>query len=190
MALGPRGAAGLCSASRAKRHSGSGPSAQTLGAGAGGVLSSQRLHRPRGLPMPFRRRCCLRSPRVRRHAQAAAVVLRGSCIHRGWRGPEFRPALTSGASALALQPAGPLQAPLCFAVSSITFGVCAGRSCHPPSGLRRSRLVSHVPSLTATPNPSLVGTATGKALGPRGALVYRPPRGPSAFPASAPQLKR
>ena len=31
MALGPRGAAGLCSASRAKRHAGSGPSAQTLG---------------------------------------------------------------------------------------------------------------------------------------------------------------
>jgi hypothetical protein len=31
MALGPRGAAGLCSASRAKRHPGSGPSAQTLG---------------------------------------------------------------------------------------------------------------------------------------------------------------
>src|SRR5690606_13802700 len=30
MALGPRSAAGLCSASRAKRHSGSGPSAQTL----------------------------------------------------------------------------------------------------------------------------------------------------------------
>ena len=31
MALGPRSAAGLCCASRAKRHSGSGPSAQTLG---------------------------------------------------------------------------------------------------------------------------------------------------------------
>ena len=31
MALGPRGAAGLCSASRAKCHSGSGPSGQTLG---------------------------------------------------------------------------------------------------------------------------------------------------------------
>jgi hypothetical protein len=31
LALGPRGAAGLCSASRAKHHSGSGPSAQTLG---------------------------------------------------------------------------------------------------------------------------------------------------------------
>jgi hypothetical protein len=31
MALGPQGAAGLCSTSRAKRHSGSGPSAQTLG---------------------------------------------------------------------------------------------------------------------------------------------------------------
>jgi hypothetical protein len=31
MALGPRGAVGLCSASRAKRHTGVGPSAQTLG---------------------------------------------------------------------------------------------------------------------------------------------------------------
>ncbi len=40
------------------------------------------------------------------------------------------------------------------------------------------------------PNPSLVGTATGKALGPRGRRSYHRPRGPSAFPASAPQLKR
>ena len=41
-----------------------------------------------------------------------------------------------------------------------------------------------------TPNPSLVGTATGKALGPRAVVVHHPSRGPSAFPASAPQLKR
>ncbi len=40
------------------------------------------------------------------------------------------------------------------------------------------------------PNPSLVGTATGKALGPRGRRSYHRPRGPSAFPSSAPQLKR
>ncbi len=40
------------------------------------------------------------------------------------------------------------------------------------------------------PNPSLVGTATGKALGPRGAHCHHSPRGPSTFPASAPQLKR
>ena len=43
---------------------------------------------------------------------------------------------------------------------------------------------------TLLPNPSLVGTATGKALGPRGRRSYHRPRGPSAFPASAPQLKR
>ena len=40
------------------------------------------------------------------------------------------------------------------------------------------------------PNPSLVGTATGKALGPRTDQCHHPSRGPSAFPASAPQLKR
>ena len=42
----------------------------------------------------------------------------------------------------------------------------------------------------ALPNPSLVGTATGKALGPRTGQCHHPSRGPSAFPASAPQLKR
>ena len=40
MALGPRGAAGLCSASWAKRHPGSGPSAQTLG----GTKVSAEIH--------------------------------------------------------------------------------------------------------------------------------------------------
>ena len=40
------------------------------------------------------------------------------------------------------------------------------------------------------PNPSLERTATGVALGPRGASGHHPPRGPSATPASAAQLKR
>jgi hypothetical protein len=40
------------------------------------------------------------------------------------------------------------------------------------------------------PNPSLEWTATGLALGPRSFSGYRPPRGPSAKPASAAQLKR
>ena len=40
------------------------------------------------------------------------------------------------------------------------------------------------------PNPSLERTSTGKALGPRGSQVYAPPRGPSASPAAAAQLKR
>ena len=41
-----------------------------------------------------------------------------------------------------------------------------------------------------TPNPSLEWTATGKPLGPRASQCHHPSRGPSAFPASAPQLKR
>jgi hypothetical protein len=40
------------------------------------------------------------------------------------------------------------------------------------------------------PNWSLEGTRTGMALGPRGARCHHPPRGPSATPALAPQLKR
>jgi hypothetical protein len=40
------------------------------------------------------------------------------------------------------------------------------------------------------PNPSLERTSTGKALGPRGAQVYPAPRGPSASPVPAAQLKR
>jgi hypothetical protein len=45
-------------------------------------------------------------------------------------------------------------------------------------------------SRAATPNPSLERTATGKALGPRVGVVHHPSRGPSAFLASAAQLKR
>jgi hypothetical protein len=40
------------------------------------------------------------------------------------------------------------------------------------------------------PNPSLERTRTGMALGPRGVVVHHPPRGPSATPALAAQLKR
>jgi hypothetical protein len=40
------------------------------------------------------------------------------------------------------------------------------------------------------PNPSLEWTRTGMALGPRGYSGHHSPRGPSATPARAPQLKR
>lgn len=40
------------------------------------------------------------------------------------------------------------------------------------------------------PNPSLEWTCTGMAVGPRGVVVHHPPRGPTATPAPAPQLKR
>jgi hypothetical protein len=46
------------------------------------------------------------------------------------------------------------------------------------------------PFTVAPPNPSLEWTRSGKALGPRGVVGHHPPRGPSAFPARAPQLKR
>jgi hypothetical protein len=40
------------------------------------------------------------------------------------------------------------------------------------------------------PNWSLERTSTGKALGPRRAKAYDAPRGPSALPLPAAQLKR
>jgi hypothetical protein len=40
------------------------------------------------------------------------------------------------------------------------------------------------------PNPSLEWTRTGIALGPPGAHCHHSPRGPSAIPVLAPQLKR
>ena len=43
---------------------------------------------------------------------------------------------------------------------------------------------------TVRPNPSLEPTRSGVALGPRGFFTHHPPRGPSATPALAAQLKR
>jgi hypothetical protein len=57
LALGPRGAAGLCSASRAKHQSGSGPSAQTLGRcghSAGCALATAHTASTSMLPAPVR----------------------------------------------------------------------------------------------------------------------------------------
>jgi len=51
-------------------------------------------------------------------------------------------------------------------------------------------LAAHLGNLQVGPNPSLEGTATGKALGPPAGVAHNPAVGPSALPASAPQLKR
>jgi len=40
------------------------------------------------------------------------------------------------------------------------------------------------------PNPSLERTSTGKALGPRNAVVYAASRDPSTLPVVSAQLKR
>ena len=75
-----------------------------------------------------------------------------------------------------------------------TFGAGGGRSSHRSFSARGSSHRSPGSNLGfhqgLLPNPSLVGTATGKALGPRTGQCQHPLRGPSAFPASAPQLKR
>ena len=44
--------------------------------------------------------------------------------------------------------------------------------------------------LPVRPNPSLEPTRAGRTLGPRGRGSYHRPRGPSAIPALAAQLKR
>ena len=56
-----------------------------------------------------------------------------------------------------------------------------------PSAWRHSPRAT---SNTVLPNPSLEPTRSGVALGPRGSCSYHPPRGPSATPALAAQLKR
>jgi hypothetical protein len=51
-------------------------------------------------------------------------------------------------------------------------------------------LLPEPPAHKQPPNPSLERTHTGMALGPRGVSGHHPPRGPSATPARAAQLKR
>ncbi len=75
----------------------------------------------------------------------------------------------------------PRQAPGFLAPSHCTS---AGPSRENPSPSSRSS------AWRARPNPSLEATATGLALGPRTGQCHHPSRGPSANPASAPQLKR
>ena len=69
-----------------------------------------------------------------------------------------------------------------------------GRACKwsPASvGRKSNSSLSHrIPVTKATPNQSLEGTSTGKALGPRTGQYHHPSRGPSALPAAAAQLKR
>ena len=101
------------------------------------------------------------------------LVLTGAALNSGSLGGRSR----AGASA-----------------SNGKFSTGGGRSMHRSFSARCSshRLLGSSPGShqRLLPNPSLVGTATGKALGPRTGQCHHPSRGPSAFPASAPQLKR
>ena len=68
---------------------------------------------------------------------------------------------------------------------------CPKRSWSSRAGWSRRHNPPRVHSIgrKARPNPSLEATVTGKALGPRARGSYHRSRGPSAFPAPAPQLK-
>ena len=169
--------------------SGARPSAQTLGAGAGGVLSksasspSSRLaHTVSASLLPSFTACASGMLKL------LLLCFAAHAIHRGWRGPEFRP-LTSGASApLCSRPGAPGSAVL--RGFNITFGVCAAGAHAIRPQVYAARGWTHVPSLTATPNPSLVGTATGKHFAREGALVLSSASRTKRSSASAPQLKR
>ncbi len=89
---------------------------------------------------------------------------------------------------------GQLLAALALQRAAVSMVFVGRQLLHQGFSCRRSSFPCHAAALPGTktllPNPSLVGTATGKALGPRGRRSYHRPRGPSAFPAPAPQLKR
>lgn len=107
------------------------------------------------------------------------ALRRCACRHRVWRGPEVRPAphlwrfcprRAAGRAAPGLRRAARYCA---------TAGACAGPSRHPPYALPRSLSVSALPLLTASPNPSLERTATGKPAWPRGSCCLSSASRPS-----------
>ncbi len=77
------------------------------------------------------------------------------------------------------------QAPERGSCQATAAGACTKNF---PSSSHSGKLATDAKVLmcrTPLPNPSLERTSTGKALGPRGGVVHHPPRGPSAYPASA-----
>jgi len=113
------------------------------------------------------------------------------CSPRRWRiSPRLRPVLAALHATPGRRACSGRGAPACNG----RFGAGGGRSSHRSFSGRCSShcLLGSTPGShrRLLPNPSLVGTATGKALGPRTGQCHHPSRGPSAFPASAPQLKR
>ncbi len=171
MALGPRSATGLCCASRAKRHPGSGPlssNVRPLGHSAGHALAAAAhgSHAGNGArlePLAFPRR-----PPV---SQWAARPLHGPFgafgQHRCCRGSAVqldsrrRPRLSAPASCW-------LQSPV--PRSATPWGVGALR-------VRRELYLVH---LAGGLTGRWSGTSTGMALGPRSARCHHPLRGRQA----------
>ena len=131
------------------------------------------------------------SLRVHRAQQRLHSASRWRPLQRRLFSPRLQLALTG--SALNSRSSGSCSS-AGVSASSGKFSAGGGRSPHRSFSGRCSshRLLGSRPGSRQRllPNPSLVGTATGKALGPRTGQCHHPSRGPSAFPASAPQLKR
>jgi hypothetical protein len=190
MAPGPRGALGLCCASRPRRHPGSGPLSSNVRRRRWHAALSSALRRLRGLPMPALAAPRLRSPSVRRHRQAAPVVPRGEFTPRlgraqplfaGCTGPSVCRRSAAGRAAPAATecrafPSPPLARAPGVHATRLMLGQAHGQfrlcRCSPPRLTGRSRR-----------------TSAGMAPGPRAAhglcCISRPRRHPGSGPLSS-----
>jgi hypothetical protein len=185
----------LSSASRPKRQAGVRRSAQTLG----------RMETPAFCKSPFSH--LQAPPNARTRVSQVSVVNQSQA--RAFS--SARPALLSHRMPPAL-PGICVRESVCCSGQSVCGAAWRRRNTMPAVSARWSRAASPAESVRVQrlcslvlalcqpsarahraklrPNPSLEWTCTGMALGPRGYSGHHPPRGPSATPAPAPQLKR
>ena len=189
------------SVARAKRLAGVSRSAQTLGIEwhVSRFAIASRGHWPRR--HGFELQCCPHAPARTVHFVLALrnllehtdettsqSYLLGICARAPSLSVQLRP---SHANSLPSHRASPAPLPQALGEDS---GRPLPQAPEPkpqqPARPGNSRATPITPGQVALPNPSLERTRTGMALGPRGAHCHHSPHGPSAFPASAPQLKR
>ena len=196
----PRGSCCLSSASRPSRLTGVHLSAQTLGS---------TTVRWRCSPSPLGRQSPPKPSALAGHLAASSRRTEGQCSSAkvGASATLAQSAALRGHGSLPLgAELQPVSGDAATRRPAPTFtvgsgggmnGSCANSQRWRISGPRskpmpRSFALSHRlgSSRAVLPNRSLEWTRPGIALGPRGAHCHHAPRGPSAFPVPAPQLKR
>ena len=198
-------------ASQAKHHSGSGPSAQTLGrtANALQMQASSSTHcevNALGAAKCFEsstshvklkaRECLLKTQPSSVSSFAHSVTRRWLSIASRWFVLLHAPLARAARPLAGGSPSGGRGAKqeLQFFVSPRP----AGRMLAPVRGrVPSARSLSQAlepplsePRAKVRPNPSLERTSTGLALGPRASQCHHPSRGPSTNPVASAQLKR
>ena len=146
-----------------------------------GCRRDYAMHRPltgHRLPLIRTPRHCVASARCRSHRPALICIFKQLLI----KAPNFaqRPVPSTWPTLVKVARPSSLQAP-CPSAAKVRPHVART----PSNGAKSSTNAN-----TVLPNPSLEPTRSGVALGPRGSCSYHPPRGPSATPALAAQLKR